>query len=111
MSEKRKAPSSGGASGGGAAAAGGKRELGWADGPSRDGAKRARRVDESDREDLDAQSRDVDVWLVKIPPYLMDEWDRRRRCAATRHATSHARARARAHARAHACARAPSASH
>jgi hypothetical protein len=74
---KRKAPP-----GAASAAASGKRELGWADGAARDGTKRARRVDESDREDLDAQARDVDVWLVKVPSYLMDEWDRRRRCAA-----------------------------
>ena len=40
--------------------------------------KRARRPDESDREQLEAQGRDVDVWLVKVPPYLMDEWRRRR---------------------------------
>ena len=45
------------------------------DGGSR---KRARRPDESEREELEAQSRDVDVWLVKVPPYLMDEWRSRR---------------------------------
>ena len=45
------------------------------DGGSR---KRVRRPDESEREELEAQSRDVDVWLVKVPPYLMDEWRSRR---------------------------------
>jgi hypothetical protein len=44
-------------------------------------SKRVRRADESEREDLDAQSRDVDVWLVKVPPYLMEEWEKRRRLA------------------------------
>lgn len=40
--------------------------------------KRVRRADESEREELEAQARDVDVWLVKVPPYLMDEWRSRR---------------------------------
>ena len=40
--------------------------------------KRVRRPDESEREELVADSRDVDVWLVKVPPYLMEEWNSRR---------------------------------
>ena len=43
--------------------------------------KRPKRDDESEREELDLRSGDTDVWVVKVPPYLMDEWEKRRGCA------------------------------